>query len=133
MPWPLSAVNSGPRRLSQAHGITETCQNSQQTCSAASCSSPADRPDVQSQDQARELPIAVRQHGDVMDLAALGPLEQDERVVDREAVDCIDAKGAEVVIAPLIVGRWLSEHAGVKAPGTANSTVFLPANSSSVE
>src|SRR3954467_10086384 len=51
MPWPLSAVNSGPRRLSQAHGITETCRNSQPTCSAASCSSPADRPDVQSQAQ----------------------------------------------------------------------------------
>src|SRR3954447_15596901 len=49
MPWPLSAVNSGPRRLSQAHGITETCRNSQPTCSAASCSSPADRLDVQSQ------------------------------------------------------------------------------------
>src|SRR3954464_5301153 len=49
MPWPSSAVNSGPRRLSQAHGITETCRNSQPTCSAASCSSPADRPDVQSQ------------------------------------------------------------------------------------
>src|SRR3954454_12248315 len=51
MPWPSSAVNSGPRRLSQAHGITETCRNSQPTCSAASCSSPADRPDVQSQAQ----------------------------------------------------------------------------------
>src|SRR3954463_16003069 len=49
MPWPLSAANSGPRRLSQAHGITETCRNSQPTCSAASCSSPADRLDVQSQ------------------------------------------------------------------------------------
>src|SRR4051794_29948765 len=49
MPWPSSAVNSGPRRLSQAHGITETCRNSQPTCSAASCSSPADRPDVQRQ------------------------------------------------------------------------------------
>src|SRR3954463_11636972 len=48
MPWPSSAVNSGPRRLSQAHAITETCRNSQPTCSAASCSSPADRPDVQS-------------------------------------------------------------------------------------
>src|SRR4051812_40362975 len=51
MPWPSSAVNSGPRRLSQAHGITETCRNSQPTCSAAPCSSPADRPDVQSQAQ----------------------------------------------------------------------------------
>src|SRR3954454_10148962 len=49
MPWPSSAVNSGPRRLSQAHGITETRRNSQPTCSAASCSSPADHPDVQSQ------------------------------------------------------------------------------------
>src|SRR5215210_7196299 len=49
MPWPSSAVNSGPRRLSQAHGITETHRNSQPTCSAAFCSSPADRPDVQTQ------------------------------------------------------------------------------------
>src|SRR5829696_3446810 len=49
MPWPSSAVNSGPRRLSQAHGITETRRNSQPTCSAAFCSSPADRPDVQTQ------------------------------------------------------------------------------------
>src|SRR3954471_11096033 len=54
MPWPSSAVNSGPRRLSQAHGITETRRNSQPTCSAASCSSPADRPDVQSQAQVAE-------------------------------------------------------------------------------
>src|SRR5215208_3933040 len=51
MPWPSSAVNSGPRRLSQAHGITETRRNSQPTCSAAFCSSPADRPDVQTQAQ----------------------------------------------------------------------------------
>src|SRR3954470_17262081 len=55
MPWPSSAVNSGPRRLSQAHGITETCRNSQPTCSAASCSSPADRPDVQSQAEVQSL------------------------------------------------------------------------------
>src|SRR3954467_12334372 len=60
MPWPLSAVNSGPRRLSQAHGITETCRNSQPTCSAASCSSPADRPDVQSQAQCLSGNISER-------------------------------------------------------------------------
>src|SRR5829696_2185358 len=52
MPWPSSAVNSGPRQLSQAHGITETRRNSQPTCSAAFCSSPADRPDVQTQAEA---------------------------------------------------------------------------------
>src|SRR3954466_6343449 len=60
MPSPSSAVNSGPRRLSQAHGITETCRNSQPTCSAASCSSPADRPDVQSQAKFRIVKLAIR-------------------------------------------------------------------------
>src|SRR6476661_5109948 len=49
MPWPSSAVNSGPRRFSQAHGITETRRNSQPTCSTAFCSSPVGRPDLQSQ------------------------------------------------------------------------------------
>src|ERR1051325_3639308 len=48
MPWPSSAVNSGPRRFSQAHGITETRRNSQPTCSTAFCSSPVGRPDLQS-------------------------------------------------------------------------------------
>src|SRR3954471_5764442 len=62
MPWPSSAVNSGPRRLSQAHGITETCRNSQPTCSAASCSSPADRPDVQSQAKAFSEPSFPTAH-----------------------------------------------------------------------
>src|SRR4051794_22063075 len=70
MPWPLSAVNSGPRRLSQAHGITETCRNSQPTCSAASCSSPADRPDVQSQAQ-RSAPQTDRPS-----LRASNPLQE---------------------------------------------------------
>src|SRR3954454_5369478 len=51
MPWPSSAVNSGPRRLLQAHEITETRRNSQPTCSTAFCSSPLGRPDLQSQDQ----------------------------------------------------------------------------------
>src|SRR4051812_26951773 len=49
MPWPLSAVNSGPRRLSPPPRITETYRNSQPTCSTAFCSSPPDRPDLQSQ------------------------------------------------------------------------------------
>ena len=40
MPWPSSAVNSGPRRFSQAHRITQTRRNSQPTCSTAFCSSP---------------------------------------------------------------------------------------------
>src|SRR3954454_10380238 len=66
MPWPLSAVNSRPRRLSQAHGITETCRNSQPTCSAASCSSPADRPDVQSQDKSLTDSVAVDSTGRIL-------------------------------------------------------------------
>src|SRR3954471_20964473 len=49
MPWPSSAVNSGPRRLLQARGITETRRNSQPTCSTAFCLSPVGRPDLQSQ------------------------------------------------------------------------------------
>src|SRR3954469_7853207 len=49
MPWPSSAVNSGLRRFSQAHGITETRRNSQPKCSTAFCSSPVGRPDLQSQ------------------------------------------------------------------------------------
>src|SRR4051812_43203431 len=49
MPWPSSAVNSGPRRFSQAHRITQTRQNSQPTCSTAFCSSPVGRPNLQSQ------------------------------------------------------------------------------------
>src|SRR3954447_243061 len=49
MPWPSSAVNSGPRRLSPPPRITETRRNSQPMCSTAFCSSPADRPDLQSQ------------------------------------------------------------------------------------
>src|SRR3954451_1723106 len=51
MPWPSSAVNSGPRRLLQARGITETRRNSQPTCSTAFCLSPVGRPDLQSQDK----------------------------------------------------------------------------------
>src|SRR5215212_7517741 len=51
MPWPSSAVNSGPRRFSQAHSTTETRRNSQPTCSTAFCSSPVGRPDLQSQAQ----------------------------------------------------------------------------------
>ena len=49
MPWPASAVNSGPRRLSPPPRITVTYRNSQPTCSTAFCSSPADRPDLQRQ------------------------------------------------------------------------------------
>src|SRR3954451_16640827 len=49
MPWPSSAVNSGPRRLLQARGINETHRNSQPTCSTAFCLSPVGRPDLQSQ------------------------------------------------------------------------------------
>src|SRR4051794_39711301 len=49
MPWPSSAVNSGPRRFSQAHRITQTRRNSQPTCSTAFCSSPVGRPNLQSQ------------------------------------------------------------------------------------
>src|SRR5215217_1114509 len=49
MPWPSSAVNSGPRRLSPPPRITKTYRNSQPTCSTAFWSSPADRPDLQSQ------------------------------------------------------------------------------------
>ena len=49
MPWPSSAVNSGPRRFSQAHRITQTPRNSQPTCSTACCSSPVGRPNLQSQ------------------------------------------------------------------------------------
>src|SRR4051794_26866725 len=49
MPWPSSAVNSGPRRLSPPPRITETYRNSQPTCSTAFCSSPADHPDLQCQ------------------------------------------------------------------------------------
>src|SRR3954451_10954378 len=57
MPWPSSAVNSGPRRLSPPPRITETYRNSQPTCSTAFWPSPADRPDLQSQAEkpAREL------------------------------------------------------------------------------
>src|SRR3954449_5891075 len=51
IPWPSSAVNSGPRRLSPPPRITETYRNSQPTCSTAFWSSPADRPDMQSQAQ----------------------------------------------------------------------------------
>ena len=51
MPWPSSAVNSGPRRFSQAHRITQTRRNSQPTCSTAFCSSPVGRPNLQSQAQ----------------------------------------------------------------------------------
>src|SRR3954470_24191929 len=53
MPWPSSAVNSGPRRLSPPPRITETYRNSQPTCSTAFWPSPADRPDLQSQAQAK--------------------------------------------------------------------------------
>src|SRR3954463_11826152 len=49
MPWPSSAVNSGPRRLLQARGVTETRRNSQPTCSTAFCLSPVGRPDLQNQ------------------------------------------------------------------------------------
>src|SRR3954453_1064209 len=59
MPWPSSAVNSGPRRLSQAHGITETRRNSQPTCSTDCCSSPVGRPDLQSQAQTRYRQTAI--------------------------------------------------------------------------
>src|SRR6187200_2357259 len=44
-----SASASRPRRLSQAHPITETRRNSQPTCLTAFCSSPIGRPDLQSQ------------------------------------------------------------------------------------
>ena len=54
MPWPWSALNCGPRRLSPPRRLTETGRNSQPTGSAACCSSPADRPDVQT--QAKPLP-----------------------------------------------------------------------------
>src|SRR4051812_50097991 len=54
MPWPSSAVNSGPRRLSPPPRITETYRNSQPTCSTAFWPSPADRPDLQSQAQGRK-------------------------------------------------------------------------------
>src|SRR5215212_4740089 len=57
MPWPSSAVNSGPHRFSQAHSITETRRNSQPTCSTAFCSSPVGRPDLQS--QAKDLNRAI--------------------------------------------------------------------------
>src|SRR4051794_3847195 len=53
MPWPSSAVNSGPRRLSPPPRITETYRNSQPTCSTAFWPSPADRPDLQSQAEGR--------------------------------------------------------------------------------
>src|SRR3954470_9216321 len=56
MPWPSSAVNSGPRRLSPPPRITETYRNSQPTCSTAFCSSPADRPDLQSQAKDTSIP-----------------------------------------------------------------------------
>src|SRR3954464_2604366 len=49
--WPSSVVNCGPRRLSPPPRITERYRNSQPTCSTAFCSSPADRPDLQSQAQ----------------------------------------------------------------------------------
>src|SRR3954464_13395797 len=51
MPWPSPAVTSGPRRLSPPPRITARYRNSQPTCSTAFCSSPADRPDLQSQAQ----------------------------------------------------------------------------------
>src|SRR4051812_31388368 len=59
MPWPLSAVNSGPRRLSPPPRITERYRNSQPTCSTAFCSSPADRPDLQSQAKVRARAVRM--------------------------------------------------------------------------
>src|SRR3954470_23888407 len=58
MPWPASAVNSGPRRLSPPPRITETHRNSQPTCSTAFCSSPADHPDLQSQAQTLRIIVS---------------------------------------------------------------------------
>src|SRR3954467_3937875 len=60
MPWPSSAVNSGPRRFSQAPGITDTRRNSQPTCSTAFCSSPVGRPDLQSQAQQASSKIVAQ-------------------------------------------------------------------------
>src|SRR4051794_6118142 len=68
MPWPSSAVNSGPRRFSQAHGITKTRRNSQPTCSTAFCSSPVGRPDLQSQAKIHAKKLKVEQ--DVTALSA---------------------------------------------------------------
>src|SRR3954447_9278329 len=60
MPWPSSAVNCGPRRLSPPPRITERYRNSQPTCSTAFCSSPADRPDLQSQAKGDIQPLKAR-------------------------------------------------------------------------
>src|SRR5215213_8911332 len=59
MPWPASAVNSGPRRLSPPPRITATYRNSQPTCSTAFCSSPADHPDLQRQAKFERLLIEL--------------------------------------------------------------------------
>src|SRR3954463_4007083 len=67
MPWPSSAVNSGPRRLSPPPRITETYRNSQPTCSTAFWPSPADRLDVQSQDQERNKVRAAYHRAEYLD------------------------------------------------------------------
>src|SRR3954470_13937916 len=108
MPWPLSAVNSGPRRLSQAHGITETCRNSQPTCSAASCSSPADRLDVQSQ--------AYPSPGQLFDFIHHQPFEQSPRTILRN----------------IGISYWSAVAAALGSLGCFGSGVFFTAQAFSV-
>src|SRR3954465_13118356 len=115
MPWPSSAVNSGPRRLSQAHGITETCRNSQPTCSAAFCSSPADPLDVQS--QAQPIPNFATEPHDQQ--RALQNLLGCGRVLDelhhRILVDDL-ARRDRQVLADLKLGRISLSYLEATAP-----------------
>src|SRR4051812_49338417 len=102
MPWPLSAANSGPRRLSQAHGITETCRNSQPTCSAASCSSPADRPDVQSQAKTIQSLVGVW-YAQTFQLARTKAATLDEHFAIATAIQAHDEQTAREAMRQHIV------------------------------
>src|SRR4051812_5998238 len=57
-PW--SGASCGHRWLSDPRRAAERCRKSQPTCSTASCPSPADHPDVQSQAQILDGPLTCR-------------------------------------------------------------------------
>src|SRR3954466_16329780 len=89
MPWPSSAVNSGPRRLSPPPRITETYRNSQPTCSAAFWPSPADRPDLQSQAESpsRNASAQKRSLNNLVHLREEGRRNRNAEPLSRSEVD----------------------------------------------